>query len=252
MASILGTLNTVSALLGGSDSFNGAATPSSGPFQSFATIPVANTRIALYALSIRSSTGEAYETYTFPLSPGSLVKEHTSLSNSWNVAGTPQQNGVQREIDVYGDTPATFHLEGTTGWQTHSTDGFAYNGIDSILQLEKLLSDYAQLNATAVAAGNPLYTLEFYDYFKNDFWQVQPMGRQEFRQVKDRPLLISYSLHWEGVVDLSAPPSSSSSTTLFGSNANSSLSSLNSSVSGTVTDYEPNTPGASSLVTAYA
>jgi hypothetical protein len=219
-------------------------------FQSFSTQPVLNTRLALYALSIRAPDGTAYQTYTFPISPASLVKEYSALTNSFDVAGTPQQNGVQRVIDGYGLTPATFHLEGTTGWQLHSTDGFTATGIESILQLEQMLALYAQLNATAVASNQPLYTLEFFDYFKNDFWQIEPMGRQEFRQSRERPLIINYSLHWQGVVDLSAPSSPSSTTTLFDTNA-SSLNSTATATSNLETGYADNTPGAQAFQATY-
>lgn len=221
-------------------------------FQSFSTRPVLNTRLALYALSIRSPGGAAYQTYTFPISPSALTKEYSALTNSFDVAGTPQQNGVQRVIDGYGITPKTFHVEGTTGWQQHSTDGFVATGIESILQLEQMLALYAQLNATAVAGNQPLYTLEFFDYFQNDFWQVEPMGRQEFRQSRDRPLIVNYSLHWQGVVDLSAPAVASSTTTLFESNASSLNSTAAATANATSTNgYADNTPGAQAFQSTF-
>jgi hypothetical protein len=219
-------------------------------FQSFSTRPVLNTRLALYALSIRSPGGAAYQTYTFPISPASLVKEYSALTNSFDVAGTPQQNGVQRTIDTYGITPVSYHLDGTTGWQQHSTDGFVATGIESILQLEQMLALYAQLNATAVAGNQPLYTLEFFDYFLNDFWQIEPMGRQEFRQSRERPLVVNYSLHWQGVRDLSAPAGPSSTTTLFDSSS-SSVGTTAAATSFLETGYADNTPGAQALQTTY-
>jgi hypothetical protein len=50
--------------------------------QSFSTVKVPNTRLALYTLSIRSSGFSllSFFTYTFPISPGALRKAPTAMS----------------------------------------------------------------------------------------------------------------------------------------------------------------------------
>lgn len=175
--------------------------------QNFQTIPVTNARLALYTLSIRSpgSPFLPYLTYTFPLSPAALTKEYTAMSNAFDVAGSAQQNGVQRIIDSYGVSPVTYTIEGTTGWKMHATDGFGIDGIESILQLQSLLTTYASLNIQQSQTNQPPYTLEFYDYFTGDFWQVEPIGPQRIQQDKNRPLIMNYSFRWAGVNNLNSP-----------------------------------------------
>ena len=230
-------------------SFGVNTAPSNGVNQSFATIPLVNNRMALYTLSIRApgNAKQAYVNYTFPLSPASLVKEVSSLTAFYDVAGSSTQLGVQRTVDSYGLTPAIFHIEGTTGWQYHATDGLTTTGIDSIIQLEQLLATYAGLNTTAASQNQPLYTLEFYDHFKNDYWQVEPFGKQEVKQAENRPLLAYYGFHFVGVVNLNAPPGSSNTTTLFGSDYNGKASTLGATVSGVASAQAASTPGAAAI-----
>lgn len=175
--------------------------------QSFGTIPVTPHRIALYSMSIRAPGIPflAYASYTFPLSPAAILKDFTSLTNYFDVQGEPEDGGVARIIDSYGNTPVIYSISGTTGWKMHATDGYALTGLDSIKALQEFLHLYAKLNATQGATNQPPYTLEFYDYFSGEFWQVEPFGKQEFRQSRDRPLLTNYSLRWAGVRNLGSP-----------------------------------------------
>lgn len=165
-----------------------------GQGQQFSTLPVANTQLSLYSLVIRGQGFDLTSGYTFPISPANIRKEPVALTNFYDVAGTPDLLGVQRIIDVYGQTPPLYTIEGTTGWKLHSTDGFGLTGLDSIRALEDVLGQFAFLNQQIVFGqqGQDLYTLEFYDYFRNDYWQVVPYGPQMVRQSRARPLFVDY------------------------------------------------------------
>jgi hypothetical protein len=176
--------------------------------QSFRNFPVPNFQPCVYTLSIRSPglLGAEYASYTFPISPQMLRKEMMALGSVFDTQGTPAQNGVARLIDQYGLTPVTYTIEGTTGWQRHGSDGYILSGLQSIQVLQRFLSRYSALNAAQVAAGSPdLYTLEFYDYFSNDFWVVVPIGPQMFQQASNRTLYTSYRLRWVALKAVSAP-----------------------------------------------
>jgi len=224
------------------------------PGQSFQNHPVPNTRSALYALAIvgpQPSTA-IYASYTFPLSPSSLFRDYTAMSNIYDVAGTQAQAGVQRKVDAYGNSPVTFTIEGTTGWQLHATDGYSYTGIDSILALQQFLLLYAQLNTGQAINNQPLYVLEFYDYFLDDYWQVEPIGKQDpIRQSAARPLLAEYSFRLAGIVDLGQAPAlpvgADPINTLLSTSAGQLLGNLSSSLNAILTAYAPSTPGASAL-----
>lgn len=176
--------------------------------QSFTTVPVTNTQLAMYALSIRQpGIGRAeFQTFTFPLSPENLRKEPSMMTTIFDVQGTPQTNGVQRMADQYGLAPPTFSIQGTTGWQRHSNDGYLFTGLQAIQTLEQMLVTYAQLNSALIAQqATDLYTMEFYDYFKQDFWQVEPVGPQGVQQNAARTLLSYYSFRLVGIQEVSMP-----------------------------------------------
>ena len=161
----------------------------------FRTIDVGNRGVALYQLSIRDP-GQAFAdliTYTFPLTPASVRSEPNALSTFSDTQGLPLQSGVARVMDTYGLSPPMFTIEGTTGWDRHSSDGYVLTGLQSILLLRSFIDQYVQLNQNQRQAGNPnLYALEFYDYFTSQFWQVEPVGPQIVRQTNDRPQLSFY------------------------------------------------------------
>lgn len=163
--------------------------------QQFRTYQVPNFQLALYSLQIRQPTGSngLVDSYVFPLSPESLRKEFTDLTSFYDVQGGQANLGVQRIFDVYGQTPVVYTIEGTTGWTLHSTDGYKYTGLQSIARIEGLLSTYAQLNQAQIDNSDPnLYQLWFLDFFRNDYWQVFPVGQQGLRQSVSRPLYVSY------------------------------------------------------------
>lgn len=177
--------------------------------QRFSTAKIPDTQLALYTLTIRypGASLAPYITYTFPISPSSLRKSPTAMSAIYDTAGSPQMRGVQRNVDVWGMSPPNYVLEGTTGWDRHQTDGLALTGLQSIQKLQALFNLYAELNQAQMAANNPnLYTLEFYDYFNEEFWQVEPIGEQEIRQSERAPKLQYYRLRFAGIRPVSAPP----------------------------------------------
>lgn len=176
--------------------------------QNFSTIKVPNLRLALYTLSIRSPGFSllSFFTYTFPISPSAINKSFTAMSSIYDTAGPPSTKGVTRTIDSYGASPVVYSIEGTTGWDRHQTDGYIFTGLQSIQQIQYLLSLYASLNQQQKQANNPsLYTLEFYDYFNQEYWQVEPIGEQEIRQSDRAPTLQYYRFRLAGIQQVSAP-----------------------------------------------
>jgi hypothetical protein len=176
--------------------------------QSFTTVPTQNLQLAMYALSIRQPgvSASEYQTYIFPLSPELLRKEYAAMSSFYDQQGQPGLNGVQRKIDNFGLAPPIITIGGTTGWQRHSNDLYLYTGLQAITNLEQLLQTYAQLNAQLVAGGSTiLFTLEFYDYFKGEFWQVEPIGPQGVFQNSQKPLLSYYQFRFAAIQQVSMP-----------------------------------------------
>lgn len=147
----------------------------------------------------------ALQTSTKTLIADGFLGHNTAMSQIYDVAGSPITGGVYREVDSYGVSPVTYVIEGTTGWQQHSTDGYQYTGLQSIQALEGLLYQYAQMNAAIAGTGLPPFFLEFYDYFREDFWQVEPVGQQGTRMSRTRPLLVSYSFRLVGINNVSNP-----------------------------------------------
>ena len=168
--------------------------------QMFRTLPVGlGVLPARYQLSIRAP-GQVFaelSTFTFPITPTSLRIDRSSLSTFSDTQGPASSQGVTRVIDVYGLAPPVYTIEGTTGYDRHMADGFILSGLQSMALLAQFLAQYAQLNQVQRAAGNSqFYTLEFYDYFQSQFWQIEPIGPQIYRQANDRPNLIYYRFRW--------------------------------------------------------
>ncbi len=201
--------------------------------QSFRTLPAPNPGLALYMLQIRAPqpASTVNTSYIFPLSPTSVRKDVTSLTTYYDVAGDNTNQGVQRIIDFYGNTPCTYILEGTTGWKWHSTDGYRYTGLQSIQVIENLLATWANLNQTQISTGNAgLYELWFFDFFRNQFWSVVPIGPQGIRQDERRPILVNYSFRFLGVYPLGAAqvPSPDALATLLTQPANANAAAISS------------------------
>jgi hypothetical protein len=169
------------------------------------------TQQVLYSLRLCAPVVDSIEisTYTFPLSPSSLRMERSSMSSFSDTQGPILTQGVSRVMDTYGLAPPIFTIEGTTGWDLHSGDGYSLTGLQSMQQLAAFLATYADLNQVQRAAGIPyLYSLEFYDYFTSNFWKIEPVGPQIFQQDASRPQLVYYRFRWAatipagGVIDI--------------------------------------------------
>lgn len=176
--------------------------------QSFQTGTVANNSPAFYQLSIRQPGFALAElsTYTFPLSPSQLSYAPNSLSSYTDTQGPAVNLGVTRVIDAYGMSPPMIVIDGTTGWDTHLTDGLILPGLQSMQLLQAFLARYTKLNQAQIQNGkSEMYTLEFYDYFSTKFWAVEPIGPQIIRQSADRPLLTYYRFRWAAYRALALP-----------------------------------------------
>lgn len=174
----------------------------------FRNLDVFGTGIALYQLSIRNPAQAFLElaTFTFPLTPTSVRTDNSSNSTFMDTQGPPVKNGVSRIVDTYGDSPPVFLIEGTTGWDRHSADGFALTGLQSMIRLRNFLQQYTQLNQVQMQAGNPnLFALEFYDYFTSQFWQIEPIGPQTIQQSSQRPTLSFYRFRWAAIRPVRQP-----------------------------------------------
>lgn len=161
------------------------------------------TQQVLYQLRLCAPVVDSVEisTYTFPLSPSALRVERSSVSSFSDTQGPVLTQGVTRVMDTYGLAPPVFTIEGTTGWDLHSTDGYSLTGLQSMQQLAQFLATYADLNQIQRAAGIPyLYSLEFYDYFTSNFWKVEPVGPQIFQQDAARPQLVYYRFRWAATI----------------------------------------------------
>ena len=173
----------------------------------FRTMPVPMSQPARYQLSIRAPGSQHdFATYTFPITPGALRTEPNAMSSYSDVHGPVSAQGVTRVVDRFGVAPPIFTIEGTTGWDRHLADGFVLTGLQSVQLLGQFISRYETLNQQQLAAGlSKLYSLEFYDYFAQQFWQIEPVGPQIYRQSADRPLLVYYRFRWVAVAPAGFP-----------------------------------------------
>lgn len=212
-------------------------------FPIYRTQSVAANITPLYQLSLRAPILSVIElsTYTFPLTPSMLRAERSSMSTYNDTQGSPLTQGVTRVVDTYGLAPPIFTIEGTTGWDLHSADGFGLTGLDSIKSLQTFLATYADLNqALRIAGVAELFTLEFYDYFTGSFWQIEPVGPQVFQQDSQRPLLSYYRFKWVGVRPAGLINDILDSIgNVLSVGAQLSTSSLGSSISSTLSSYTP-------------
>lgn len=204
--------------------------------QGWNTTPVTNVRRALYAMSIRSlgKLGLPLDAYVFPLPPQALRKEVMALNTIYDTQGSAAQNGVRRLVDQFGQTLPVYTIAGTTGWKFHSQDGYLFDGTTSLAQLELLFTKFASLNQAQMQNNQTqLYTMEFYDFFRFDFYEVVPIGPQGVQQTNNAPLWGYYQLRFAAVRDLAQAIESeidSVSNSLFGVQPFAAISSATSSV----------------------
>ena len=175
----------------------------------FRTIPAPMGNIPCkYQLSIRAPGQQfsEFSTYTFPISPGQLSMGRSSLSSFFDTQGPSSSQGVTRVVDTYGLAPPVYTIEGTTGYDRHLSDGYVLTGLQSMQLLAQFLAQYATLNKQQQEAGySDTYSLEFYDYFMDQFWVVEPVGPQVFRMGGDRPTLVYYRFRWVAVCPAGVP-----------------------------------------------
>lgn len=168
----------------------------------------AQTPAGLYALALRAPTAPyvPLAIYTFPLGPSQIRRGVMGMGNFYDMGGNPANFGVNRVPDIYGQSPPIYTIIGTTGVKYHSGDNYLYTGLESIEILFSIIAQYYSLNAAQAQAGqNNLYTLEFYDYYMGQFWQVVPLGDQSMSQNNLKPQLIYYSLRLVGIASLEQP-----------------------------------------------
>lgn len=176
--------------------------------QTFRNIPIPNFRPAIYGLAVRepSPSNAIIDNFLFPLSPESVRTEYTALNSVYDVAGTPQQNGVQRIIDQYGNAPPLITIEGTTGWQFHGQDGYLYSGLQAMQNLENMMQEYALHVQSQMESGETdLAMIEFYDFFRGQYWEVVPVGRFGVRQDRNQPLIARYFFRFAATRNLNGP-----------------------------------------------
>ena len=148
--------------------------------------------------------------FIFPISPTGLKKTVDHLNTPYLVAGSAynfNNPGVSREMDMFGQTPPSWSIEGTTGWKYHSNDGMAIEGIQAFHNLQSIMTHYNYFVQVQARLQNKLqYTLELYDYFNRDYWVVVPSGPQVFEMNANRPLIGNYRLNLLGIRPVKAPP----------------------------------------------
>jgi len=211
-----------------------------GPFR---TQP-ATTPTALFSLAIRQATMPYLPLfiYTFPLTPSALRKDTVGMANYYDVAGTAANFGVQRIVDIYGQTLPVFSISGTTGVKYHSTDNFLTTGLESINILQGAISQYFAMVAAAGAVTNTatkLPRLEFYNYYSGEFYQVVPIGPQGISQDANRPQLLNYQFKWVAVYNLAAPIAAAIDSIVgaISGPISAGISSLGTSIGNTVSSY---------------
>ena len=220
--------------------------------QTYRTSAVPNMRKAIYRLAMRKPTAPyaLVHAYTFPISPESLRRKRMALAQVYETRGPANTIGGTRVIDQYGMTPTTFVIEGTTGWQYHSTDGYQYTGLESVQQALINLEQIMALNVRQTdALHDELYLLELYDYFMNDFWEVVPVGPQEIWQDQRQPLLTRYRFNFEGLRYLGAPTNPTTSDPIAAA-FSTAVSSVQETVNNAITGVESLYGSAQSVVSA--
>jgi hypothetical protein len=140
------------------------------------------------------------------MSPQGVRKDIPQFNTTYEVQGPPNTQGVVRLVDMWGQAPPVYTLRGTTGWKLHSNDSFALTGKASILAIQALLTAFATLNQQRMAAqAITFYTLEFYDYWMDEFWRVVPVGPQGIDQTSDKPIVSYYTFRLACIMPISAP-----------------------------------------------
>lgn len=207
----------------------------------------ATTPFSLYSLVLRgpSAPYPPLVVYIFPLSPSNIRREVVGKGNFYDVVGSPVNFGVNRIVDIYGQSPPTYNIGGTTGVKYHSRDGYIWSGLQSVQILSDIIAQYFSLNAAVTQAGGTnLFRLEFYDFYTGEFWEVVPLGPQGLSQSSARPQLVMYQFTLVGTTSLEQPiaPALDSLLKYITTPINQIFSSISSSVSNFLSSYQSSSP----------
>jgi len=162
---------------------------------------------ATYILKLVEGATKAQllQPFVFPISPQQMDRQYDVMNNMYHVQSS-QSTGVYRIIDRYGETPPTFILRGTTGWNYHNTTGYRKSGLDSLDDLNIMLSTYSERVANArYEQKQSTVALEFYDFFLDEAWEVMPVGQINYRQSERSPLWVFFELRLAAVQNLGQP-----------------------------------------------
>lgn len=207
----------------------------------------ATTPVSLYSLALRGPSAPyiPIAIYTFPLTPANIRREVVGMGNFYNVMGTPATFGVNRIIDLYGQSPPIYTIMGTTGVKYHSRDGYMWSGLQSVQILDGIISQYFSLNAAAAQNGNTnLYRLEFYDFYMGEFWEITPLGPQGLIQSNARPQLVNYQFRFVASSSLEQPIAAAVDPLLktLTQGISKAFTSLSTNVSNFLSSYDSNVP----------
>ncbi len=161
-------------------------------------------------VSTKKTVNAVVNRFIFPISPTGLRKSVDQLNTPYMVAGSAfnfSNPGTEREMDMFGQTPPIWIIEGTTGWKYHSNDGLQTDGITAFQNLQLIFNQFNYLVQNQARNQSKIqYELELYDYFNRDYWIVAPSGSYVFEMDASRPLIGNYRLELLGMRPVSNPP----------------------------------------------
>lgn len=197
-----------------------------GTGSKFPTQKVANSRTTQYSLVfIPGGNVKKAVTFTFPITPQQYAMQRRSLAAPYDTPGSSKNQNVNRIMDVYGLTPITFKIQGTTGFNKYVTDGFKTTGVDQLRILQGLLETYFSNAQNSIPDQ-----MQFLDFYYQEFWNVVPIGPVVLSQSKDKPQWIFYDLTLAGVSRVASPPGTSTKNGITNPAATSNLTSLGNTV----------------------
>ena len=182
------------------------------PYNKFQPVSVWDEKMSAVKNSVHAyqKKNPVVNRYIFPISPVGLRKSYINVNTPYKVAGSPynlNNPGVERLMDMFGQEPPSWVIEGTTGWQYHSNDGMQTTGIESFHNLQTILSQYNYYVQNQIATQSKIqYELELYDYFNQEYWVVVPAGPYVFEMNASRPLIGNYRIDLLGIRPVKQPP----------------------------------------------
>lgn len=160
--------------------------------------------------SVKQKINAVINRFIFPISPTGLRKSIDQLNTPYMMAGSASNfsnPGTEREMDMFGQTPPIWIIEGTTGWKYHSNDGFSADGATAFQNLQTIFAQFNYFTQVQARSQSSIqYELELYDYFNRDYWIVAPSGSYVFEMDASRPLIGNYRIELLGMRPVSNPP----------------------------------------------